>query len=124
MVGFQCPFCYPKDLLLVFMSTRFFSILLFLLALIPALSAQPSRIVRPIDPGRVVVLRGNSHPSATRERDQGPANPEMLVSGITLMLRQTPEQQQALERLLENQRDPQSPEYRKWLSPDEFGDRF
>ena len=106
------------------MNTRFLRFLVFLFLYISVLSAQPRRIVRPIDPGHVVVLRGNSQPRATIERDQGPADPEMLLTGITLMLRPTPEQQQALERLLEDQRDPQSPEYRKWLSPDEFGDRF
>jgi subtilase family serine protease len=41
-----------------------------------------------------------------------------------MVLKQTAAQTQDLERLLEAQRDPASSDYRRWLTPDEYGERF
>jgi hypothetical protein len=91
---------------------------------LPLLRAQPNRIQTPIDPGRTVVLRGNGHPLADARNDTGPAGRELRITGITLMLKQTSGQRAELERLLEEQRDPNSPNYHNWLTPGQFADRF
>jgi subtilase family serine protease len=92
--------------------------------LMPALLAQPSRINTPIEPGRTVLLKGNSHSLAEPRNDVGPADPELRITGITLMLKQTSSQRAELEQLLEEQRDPASPSYHNWLRPEQFADRF
>jgi hypothetical protein len=43
---------------------------------------------------------------------------------MKLVLAQTGEQAVALEKLIEEQRDPNSANYHNWLTPEEFGDRF
>jgi uncharacterized protein (TIGR03437 family) len=43
---------------------------------------------------------------------------------ITLAMKPSESQQAALERLLQEQQDPASPNYHRWLRPEEFGDRF
>ena len=56
--------------------------------------------------------------------DQGPASPTQPMQRMTLVFKPTAEQQAALDQLLVEQQDPSSPNYHKWLTPEEFGDRF
>src|ERR1035441_4996131 len=46
------------------------------------------------------------------------------MRGMTLVARQSAAQAAALEQLLEEQQDPASPNYRKWLTPQEYANRF
>ncbi|MGA2267957.1 MAG: protease pro-enzyme activation domain-containing protein [Bryobacteraceae bacterium] len=97
----------------------------WLLSMLPcALLAQPDRIRVPIDARPRVVLPGGAHPEAQPQFDRGRVDPARRISGITVMLKPTPEQQIALERLLEEQQDPASPNFHKWLEPEEYADRF
>jgi uncharacterized protein (TIGR03437 family) len=43
---------------------------------------------------------------------------------VTFSMKPSPNQQAALDRLLQEQQDPASPNYHRWLTPEEFGDRF
>jgi subtilase family serine protease len=43
---------------------------------------------------------------------------------VTLLLKPTAAQQAALDQLLAEQQDPSSPNFRNWLTPEEFADRF
>ncbi len=64
-------------------------------------------------------------PSWASERNLIEAVPAgQRVGNLTLVLARSPEQQQALDRLLAAQQDPASPEYQQWLTPPEFGTRF
>jgi len=56
--------------------------------------------------------------------DRGPVESSEVLSGVTLILAPTTAQQTQLESLLESQRDPSSPEYQHWLTPEEFASRF
>ena len=89
-----------------------------------ALLAQPSRVGGPIDDIRRVVLPGSLPPSAQPRYDRGRVDPSLAIPYITLTMKPSATQQAGLERLLEEQRDPSSPNYRRWLTPEEFGDRF
>ena len=96
-----------------------------LLFLLPcALLAQSDRITTPIDARRTVVLKGNVHPMAQPRFDQGPVEPSFRIGYITLLLKKTDAQQAALERLLQQQQDPASPNHRDWLTPEQYADRF
>jgi len=89
-----------------------------------AWAAQPDRIVATIDNRQTVVLRGNVHPNAQAKFDQGPVEPSMELGYITLQVSPSPSQQAALERLLAEQQNPASPNYRNWLTPEQFAGRF
>ena len=61
---------------------------------------------------------------ARAEFDRGPLDPARKLGYVTIHLAPSPAQQQALEKLLEEQRDPTSPNYHNWLTPEQFADRF
>ncbi len=56
--------------------------------------------------------------------DRGQVGDLFQLNYVTMMFKQTPEQQAALDSLLAEQQDPASPNYHRWLTPGEFGDRF
>ena len=61
---------------------------------------------------------------AKAENDLGPLDPSEALPAVTLVLQQTPGQQADLDRLLAAQQDPASPDYHRWLSPEQYADRF
>jgi pseudomonalisin len=74
----------------------------------------------PADAEEMVKLAGN-HPTDIAGEPAGPIDPARTVSmAITLKLRDP----QGLQRLLSEQQDPASPNYRRWLTPREFSQRF
>jgi uncharacterized protein (TIGR03437 family) len=99
---------------------------LFSALLIAALAAraQPSRISRPIDPTRRVTLGGHLHPLARAESDQGRVVPSLPMSYVTLTFGPTPSQQADLDQLLAAQQNPASPDYHRWLTPEQYAQRF
>ena len=105
---------------------RFISTLVLALAFGAFLSAEAAedRISARIEGSPSVLVNGPLHPKATPDSDRGPLAPSVKISGITINVRLSASQQTGLVRLLEEQRDPSSPSYQKWLSPEEFGDRF
>lgn len=64
------------------------------------------------------------HPLALRQNDLGRVNPTQVFHRMVLLLERSPAQEADLRQLLEQQQDPASPEYHKWLTPAEFGQRF
>jgi uncharacterized protein (TIGR03437 family) len=94
----------------------------FLLAL--TLQAQTPRLTGRIDDSRRVVLNGNRHPGALPGNDRGAVDPRLRLENLVLHFKPTTAQQGALDRLLEDQQNPASPEYHQWLTPDEYADRF
>jgi uncharacterized protein (TIGR03437 family) len=97
---------------------------LFLIAGAVPMMAQPGRIPGRIDASRRTMLRGQTHPRALPEFDQGPLDPSTRLSPLFFLLKRTPAQQAGIERLLADQQDASSPEYHNWLTPEQFGDRF
>jgi subtilase family serine protease len=91
---------------------------------VTAWAAQPDRIVAPIDNSQTVVLKGSVHPKAQPQFDQGPVDPSMKLPFVTLLIQPSADQQAALKQLLAEQQDPSSPNYHKWLTPEQFGQRF
>ena len=88
------------------------------------LSAQPRLIKGPIQDTQRARMTGHVHPMAKAENDLGPLDASITLSAITLVLGQTPAQQADLDRLLTAQQDPSSPDYHRWLSPEQYADRF
>jgi trimeric autotransporter adhesin len=80
-----------------------------------------NRVVAPIDETSLVPLKGNVHPMAQARYDRGPA-PEPTPTGrVMLLLARSAAQQQALTQYLADVQNPSSPNYRKWLTPAQYG---
>lgn len=95
------------------------------LAVLPArLEAQPARIRSEIDSAERVTLTGHVHPLARPEFDRGPADTSLALSSVTLMLKPSAAQQADLKQLLVEQQDPASVNYHRWLTPEQYADRF
>jgi hypothetical protein len=82
------------------------------------------QIVQPIDEGKMMQLKGNTHPSARPEFDEGAVAPSSSMDRILLVLQRSPEREAALEQFMKEQLDPASPNFHRWLSPVEFGAQF
>ena len=85
---------------------------------------QENRIQSAIDSGKMVRLADNVHPLARAEYDRGPVEPERAIGPMSMVLKRSAGQQAALNKLLQEQQDPASPNYHHWLTPQEFGQRF
>jgi subtilase family serine protease len=99
-------------------------LLLPLLASSLCFAAQADRISGPIDSGQTVVLARSVHPKAQPQYDQGPVDPAMKLTYMTMLTSPSPAQQAALDLLLAQQQDRTSPNYHKWLTPQQFADQF
>jgi pseudomonalisin len=88
-------------------------------------SAQPrDRITSSIDDERTVVLPGNRHPLATAANDIGTVPEDYRMERMILTLKPSAAQQAALEQLIAAQHDAASPYFHRWLTPEEYGQRF
>jgi hypothetical protein len=110
---------------------RFSRILVFLafISLLPLRSfAQTTptqaRLTQAVDESQLVILKGNTYPMARAQYDRGPAPSSLPMNRMLLVLRRSPEQEAALEQLLDQQQDQSSPNYHRWLTPQQFGQQF
>jgi len=87
-------------------------------------SAIPTRITQAIDETQLVRLTGNVHPLARSEFDQGLVADATPMKRMMLVLQRSPEQQAALSTFMDEQLSKDSPNYHKWLTPEQFGKQF
>jgi len=78
----------------------------------------------PPDSSPTIELAGNRVPWARAASDLGPVPNGTLRSRMLLILRRTPQQESGLRALLRAQQDIHSPQYHRWLTPEQFGARF
>jgi len=86
--------------------------------------AQTDRIPALIDSSQMVTLAHSVHAKARPQYDQGPVEPSLQMGYVTLQIGLSPSQQVALNQLLEEQQDRSSPNYHKWLTPEQYAARF
>src|SRR6266853_4673748 len=104
---------------------RFVTAFLLLLTSTLCLAQSPvDRLTAPIESGLTVPLKGNLHGGARPEFDQGRVDGSMQMHALSLVFKPSPAQQRDLDQLLAQQQDRMSPNYHKWLTPAQFGDRF
>lgn len=101
----------PRFLLALF-GVLFFPIL-------PPLFAA-DRIVRAVDPSRFSTLQRQVPQWALPQYDRGPIAPSTVLPYVTLQFQPAA----GLEQFLTEQRTPSSPNYHRWLTPEQFADRF
>jgi uncharacterized membrane protein len=88
-------------------------------------STRPvDRILNAVDDSARVRLPGNVHPLAKARYDEGAVEPEFRMERMVLLLQPSSEQQAALDELVAAQHDPNSVYYHRWLTPEEYGERF
>ena len=94
--------------------------------LLTALSfaAAPDRIASPINAASMVSLADSVHPRAQTQYDRGAVEASFLLSHVTLLLSPSASQQRAIDKLLADQQDRSSANYHRWLTPEQYAERF
>jgi subtilase family serine protease len=73
-----------------------------------------------IDENKLVTLRGNTRPEAIAANDRGAVADDFQLSNLQLQLKRSPDSEAALAQYIAELSNPQSPNYHKWLTPDQF----
>ena len=89
-----------------------------------SLFAQTDRLRTAIDNRQRVALHGFVHPAARGANDSGAVDDAFVLPAITMAFQPSAAQQTELDQLLAQQQDPASPNFHKWLTPEEYADRF
>ena len=87
-------------------------------------AAAPDRIAGPIVAQQPVKLSGGVPLQAQPQFDQGRVEPSLRLGYMTLLTVPSASQQKDIDQLLAEQQDPRSPLYHKWLTTEEYADRF
>jgi len=89
-------------------------------------SVQHSRalITQKVDEAHRVPLAGNTRPEANVWNDRGAVAGDFLMEHMLLQLKRPPEQEQALQEFINELQTAGSPNYHRWISAQEFGERF
>lgn len=87
-------------------------------------NAAPARITARIDESRLTTLRGNTHPLARAQYDQGAVADSQPLRRMLLLLQRSPAQETALRTLIDQQQSKDSPNFHQWLTPQQFGRQF
>ncbi len=90
----------------------------------PATTVRQPLITRAIDETALTTLRGNTYPLARPVFDLGTAPASLPMERMLLVLKRSPEQEFALRKLLDDQHDKKSPNYHKWMTPEQYGAQF
>jgi pseudomonalisin len=83
-----------------------------------------NRITQAIDDRETAQLRGTLHPLLQHATDQGRMDGGIQLESVSLTFKRTAAQEAAVEKLLAEQQDPKSANYHKWLTPEQYADRF
>ncbi len=91
--------------------------------------AQPGSpravIAKAIDEFQLVTLSGNTTPAALDpENDRGAVADNFFFDHLLLTLKRAPETEAQLVKLIDEMHDPQSPQFHRWLTPQQLGERF
>jgi subtilase family serine protease len=97
---------------------------LYFAALSPFSHATVQDRVATVSASSRVTVRGNVSGHVKRASDLGLAPQDRKLESLSLRFSMTPAQQADLTQLLAAQLDPSSPNYHKWLTPEQFGARF
>jgi hypothetical protein len=100
-----------------------------LLLMLPVLaraqgSSALSRITAPINESNLMTLRGNTHPLAKPQYDQGAVPDSQPIHRMLLLLQRSADQDAALKQLVDEQQSKSSPNYHQWLTPQQIGQQY
>lgn len=81
-------------------------------------------ITERIDESKLTTLYGNTRPEAIPANDKGAVADNTPLEHMQLFLQRPPELEKELDALIQDQQRKGSPNYHKWLTATEFGERF
>lgn len=87
-------------------------------------NAAAARITAPVNESNLTTLRGNTHPLARPQYDQGAVADSLPMHRMLLLLQRSPQQETALRSLIDQQQSKASPNYHQWLTPQQFGQQY
>jgi subtilase family serine protease len=82
------------------------------------------QIRQSVDDSLRVVLKGNTPPQVNAQEDQGAVESSAPANHMLLVLKRSDAQEASLGKLIEDQHNPSSASFHKWLTPEEFGKKF
>jgi subtilase family serine protease len=77
-----------------------------------------------INDNKTVTFNGNVRPEATAANDRGAVEDSMPLAQMELILARSPESQAAFDQYLQDLQNPASPNFHKWLTAAQVGDKF
>lgn len=81
-------------------------------------------ITRNIDDAKLVMLKGNVRPEANAINYRGAVPEDFAMEHMLMQLHRPPELEKELQQFIDDLHDPQSPSFHKWLTAQQFGNRF
>jgi subtilase family serine protease len=114
----------PKKLLTIQFTVLFALVSISALRASAQSVSQADRISAAIASDQMVTLVGHVPHKAKPEYDQGPVDSSFQLNEVTLLTLPSPSQQKAIDLLVAEQQDASSPNYHKWLTPEEYANRF
>ncbi len=82
------------------------------------------RVTRAVDMRNLITLRGNVHPLARPEFDQGVAPDDLPMARMLLVLQRGADQEASLRQMLDQQQVKSSMYFHQWLTPEQFGQQY
>ncbi len=92
--------------------------------MLPLAAQSRAVLTGPIDETKLRTLAGNTRPEANTANDRGLVPDNLAMDHLLLQLQRSPEQQKAVDALIDNLHNPKSPDYHHWLTAAEFGQRY
>jgi subtilase family serine protease len=87
-------------------------------------AAEERSITLKVDENSLTRLHGQVSRAARPEFDRGRAPDSLPQEHILMMLRRSEPREQELQQFIGRQYDPHSPDFHRWLTPQQFGERF
>ena len=96
------------------------------LVVYPPVFADSSNILitQTIDESKVVTLAGNTRGEAIDANDRGEVPDSFPMDNLLLQLKRSPVLESAFERYIDQLSDKSSPNYHKWLTPQQIGAQY
>jgi subtilase family serine protease len=85
---------------------------------------SPALIQERVDENKLVMLAGNTRPEANAENDLGAVADSLSMDHMMLQLKRSPAEEQAAAQFIADLHNPKSPNFHKWLTASEFGNRY
>jgi hypothetical protein len=90
-----------------------------------SLRAQAAdQVTQEVEPSQVQVLPHHLPAWASKANNAGAMPARQPMGQMTMVLSRSSEQEAAFDKLLADQQNPKSPDYHRWLTPEQTGERF
>ena len=77
-----------------------------------------------VDDTKLVTLGGNTRPEVSTGNDMGEVSDSLVLDHMMFQLKRSPQQEKEVEEFTASLQNPASPNFHKWLTAAEFGQKF